>query len=99
MTISVMLKITLHDAPQELRFNIEGKLSGPWVRELRQCWKTATSTIAGRTAVLDLREVDFVDPEGQALLAEMHGEGVQLKANTPLIRALIEEISSVSRSG
>jgi ABC-type transporter Mla MlaB component len=88
-----MLKITLHDSAEELRLKLEGKLAGLWVGELRQCWRTAASTTQGRDTVLDLRDVDFVDPEGQSLLAEMHRQGVRLVAVTPLIQALIEEIS------
>lgn len=86
-----MLRITIHDSARELRIKLEGKLSGPWVEELRQCWRTASSTTAGRTTSLDLSEVDFVDGEGQALLWEMHGQGVRLDAATPLIQALVEE--------
>jgi anti-anti-sigma regulatory factor len=92
-----MLKITLHDSARELRLRLEGKLSGPWVRELRQCWQTAASTTEGRRTVLDLREVDFVDLDGQSLLAEMHGAGVRLVAVTPLIQAVVQEISRVPR--
>jgi anti-anti-sigma regulatory factor len=90
-----MLKITLHDSSAELRFHLEGKLSGPWVTELRQCWETASSTTAGRQTVLDLGEVDFVDGEGRRLLAEMHRRQVRLQAVTPLIRSLVDEISRV----
>src|ERR1017187_41000 len=39
-----MLKITLHDSAREFRLKLEGRLSGPWVNELEQCWKTASST-------------------------------------------------------
>jgi hypothetical protein len=88
-----MLKITIHDSASELRFRLEGRLSGPWVPELRQCWLTAASITEGRRTVLDLREVDFVDPEGQSLMAEMCHRGVCLLAVTPLIQSLIEEIS------
>lgn len=87
-----MLKITLHDGSHELRFKLEGKLSGPWVGELGQCWHTAASTSTGRKTILDLAEVDFVDPEGMALLAEMHGRGVKLAASTPFMQALVTEI-------
>jgi anti-anti-sigma regulatory factor len=87
-----MLKITLHDSSRELRFRLEGKLTGPWVRELHQCWQTAASTTQGRCTVVDLRDVDFVDGEGQTLLAEMHQRGVELQANTPLICSILEEI-------
>jgi len=87
-----MLKITLHDSADEFRLKLEGRLSGLWVRELELCWQTATSTTEGRKTVLDLREVDFIDPEGQALLAAMHSRGVDLVAVTPLIRAVLDEV-------
>jgi hypothetical protein len=88
-----MLKITIHDCPEELRFRLEGRLSGPWVGELRQCWQTAASTTQLRTTILDLQEVDFVDHDGQALLDEMHRRGVRLEASCPLIQHIIEEIT------
>jgi len=87
-----MLKITLHDSADEFRLKLEGRLTGLWVRELEQCWQTAASTTRGRKTVLDLGEVDFVDPEGQALLAIMHRQGVELLAVTPLIRAVLDEV-------
>ena len=87
-----MLKITLHDSASELRFKLEGRLSGPWVGELRQCWQTAQSTTAGRKTVLDLADLDFVDPDGQSLLEEMHGQGVTLVAMSPFIRAIVDEV-------
>ena len=94
-----MLKITLHDSAVELRLQREGRLSGPWVNELEQCWKTASSTTHGRKTVLDLGEVDFVDPAGQSLLAHMHAEGVELAAVTPLIRAVVREICRAPACG
>jgi ABC-type transporter Mla MlaB component len=86
-----MLRITIHDSARELRIKLEGKLSGLWVEELRQCWRTASSTTTGRTTSLDLNEVDFVDADGQSLLSEMHGQGVRLDAASPLIQALVQE--------
>jgi anti-anti-sigma regulatory factor len=94
-----MLKITLHDSAQELRLNLEGRLSGLWVQELEQCWKTASSTTHGRKTVLDLGEVDFVDPAGESLLAHMHAEGVLLVAVTPLICAVLQEICQTPPCG
>ena len=87
-----MLKITIHDSAGEFLLKIEGRLSGLWVQELEQCWRTAASTTQGRRTVLDLGEVDFVDPAGESLLARMHAEGVELVAVTPLIRSLLQEI-------
>ena len=94
-----MLKITLHDSAAELRFKLEGRLCGLWTGELRQCWRTAVSTTHGRPTVVDLSEVDFVAADGRALLEEMHREGVQLLAVTPLITALLDEITHAPRCG
>src|SRR5664279_46495 len=87
-----MLKITLHDSAREFRLKLEGRLSGPWVKELEQCWKTARSTTQDRKTVVDLGEVDFVDPAGETLLASLHAQGVELVAVTPLICAVLQEI-------
>jgi ABC-type transporter Mla MlaB component len=94
-----MLKITLHDSAREFRLKLEGRLSGPWVNELEQVWKTASSTTHGRKTVLDLGEVDFVDPAGEALLAHLHTQGVELAAVTPLIRALVRKICQAPACG
>jgi hypothetical protein len=94
-----MLKITMHDSATELRFQLEGRLAAAWVRELRQCWETASSTTAGRMTILDLGDVDFIDQDGQALLSEMFGSGVQLLAVTPLIQGLIDESCEQIRCG
>ena len=92
-----MLKITLHDASAEFRLCLEGKLSGPWAGELRQCWQTAASTTAGRRTVVDLREVDFVDSEGEAVLADMCASGVRFLADTPVIQGALREAARASR--
>jgi hypothetical protein len=54
-----MLRITAHDSPNSLTFELEGKLAGPWVRELEDCWQ---KTLAGhrRPVVrVDLTGVTF----------------------------------------
>jgi anti-anti-sigma regulatory factor len=98
-TLVTMLKITLHDSALEFRLKLEGRLSGLWVRELEQSWKTASSTTHGRKTVLDLAEVDFVDPDGESLLASMHAEGVELVGVTPLICAVLQEICRAPACG
>lgn len=90
-TSVVMLKITLLDSAEEFRFRLEGKLSGPWVGELRQCWVTASSTTGGRRTVVDLRDVEYVDESGEVLLGEMSRGGVSLEASTPFMQGIVQQ--------
>ena len=86
-----MLKITTHTDARSTTFELEGRLAGPWVDELKGCWERAAGS-QGRVLV-DLTEVTFIDSDGKALLARMHREGAELKAAGCLTRCIVEEIT------
>lgn len=88
-----MLRVTIHDSASEFRLHLEGRLAGPWVREVELCWQTALSTVRDRAVIVDLREIDFVDAAGEQLLATMHQRGAKLVAACPFMKHLISEIS------
>jgi anti-anti-sigma regulatory factor len=87
-----MLRITVHENPESLTFQLEGKLAGPWVRELEECWRC---TLAGpRPAVcFDLTGVTFIDAAGKAFLAGMHRQKANFIAADCLTRAIVAEIT------
>src|SRR5438552_1185403 len=87
-----MLRITVHDNPRSLTFQLEGRLAGPWLRELEGCWR---QTLASqRTPILrvDLTGVTFIDAAGQDCLAAMHRQGVEFVAADCLTKAVVAEI-------
>ncbi len=88
-----MLRITVHDNPRTLTFQLEGAVAGPWVRELEECWRDARD--GGRELVLrvDLTEVTSIDAAGKACLAAMHRQGAELIAADCLMKALVAEIA------
>jgi anti-anti-sigma regulatory factor len=88
-----MLRITIHDSPSEFRLQLEGRLAGPWVREVELCWQTAQSTVRNRMVIVDLRDVDFVDSAGERLLAALHQQGAKLLAAGPMTKHLVAEIA------
>jgi anti-anti-sigma regulatory factor len=86
-----MLRITVHDTPDCLTFQLEGKLAGPWVPELQECWMRRP--VGARSAVrFDLTGVTFIDAAGKAFLGDMHREGAEFIAVDCLTRAIVAEI-------
>ena len=90
-----MLKITIRDDGAYTVLELEGRLAGPWVEELKRCWRHSTN--GGKPIRIVLKEVSFIDAEGKEILAEMHHEGVELAAEGCMIKAMVEEISRAIR--
>jgi outer membrane protein TolC len=88
-----MLKITIHDAPETLTFQLEGRLIGAWARELEQSWMTARSVVGRKSVIVDLTGATFIDNEGKRVLARLFHEGARFKASAPLTRCIVGEIT------
>ena len=92
-----MLRIYIHDEVPVTSFVLEGKLIGPWVKELEKYWESMVATKASRTMLVDLADVSFIDSEGRALLARMRQKGVRLLSTGVLINAIVAEIDAEQR--
>jgi ABC-type transporter Mla MlaB component len=92
-----MLRIFIHDQVPVTSFVLEGKLIGPWVKELEKYWESMEATNASRTMLVDLADVSFIDAEGRALLARMRQKGVRLLSTGVLINAIVAEIDAEQR--
>jgi hypothetical protein len=75
-----MFRVSYSDTADGQRWSLHGRLAGPWVDELRSCWKYARDQAPLARAMVDLKEVTFIDQSGEKLLAEMRSAGAQLIA-------------------
>ncbi len=91
-----MLKITVQSAAGVKVLELEGKLAGPWVKELELCWDSAASTQQIHPVRVDLSSVTFIDEEGKALLCRMYRQGADLVASGCLNKCIVE---GIKRSG
>jgi hypothetical protein len=85
-----MLKITIYQNGPRTVFELEGRLAGPWVGELKECWQRAAGSAQ---LAVHLNQVSYVDHAGKLLLGEMHRQGVELAGEGCMNRAIIEEIN------
>lgn len=88
-----MLKITVQHGPREVRLKLEGNLTGAWVTELEDCWRSTHSSLAGRSLCVDLVAVEQVDRAGRYLLALMRRNGARLIASGAVMTELVRTIS------
>ena len=88
-----MLRITTHYKNEIEVFQLEGKLAGPWVPILRDCWESRLAHSGGKAIQVDLRAVTFVDAAGKALLTEMYAQNAQFHASDCQMKATLDEIT------
>ena len=91
-----MLRVTVHRADSVETWELEGKLSGDWVKELERCWRERTPQ-AGVKVQVHLKAVSYIDTAGKQLLEEMHGSGIEIKGCGCMARAVVEEIVRLVR--
>src|SRR5262245_52511929 len=90
-----MLRITIHDEPGKLTFQLEGKLAGPWALEAENCWRRTVASGA-KPVRFDLTGVIMIDVAGKAFLAAANNQGVEFVASGCLMRAVVAEITDTS---
>jgi anti-anti-sigma regulatory factor len=88
-----MLRITVHDKPPVLTFQLEGELAGPWVRELEECWQSALASQPEPILRVDLTGVTFIEEAGKTCLAALHRQGAEFVAADCLTKAIVAEIT------
>ena len=88
-----MLRITTHDTPEALTFQVEGRLVGDWAKELECCWKSAAHARENRAPIIDLTGVLFIDDEGKRVLTAVFREGALFRTAGPMIDAIVLDIT------
>jgi outer membrane protein TolC len=89
-----MLKISFSEIPTEEKWILEGRLTEPWVRELRTSWKRNHRTAKERACIVDMNEITFVDKSGERLLRAMVIEGAQCIASGIYIKHILENLTT-----
>jgi anti-anti-sigma regulatory factor len=89
-----MLRVTVHDDPESLTFQLEGRLAGPWAREAEACWQQALAGQHRPVLRIDLTDVTLIDAAGKAFLTAAHAQGAELVALGCLMPALVAELTS-----
>jgi outer membrane protein len=98
-----MLRVTTEKKRGKTVLSVEGRLVGPWVSALEQCWRELRGASSQEKFHVNLCAVSFIDAAGKVLLKEIHRQGGNLVAEGCLNQAIVNEIvrdeKANSRSG
>ena len=88
-----MFKISIIDTPAQRKLVVEGKLSEPWVPELRTAWRNATLALDGRKLVIDLNSLTVVSREGEDAIFDLMKEGAKFSCAGILTRHVLKRLA------
>ncbi len=94
-----MLRITTEKRRGKVFLSVEGKLAGPSVATLEQCWRELHAASPREKFHVNLCGVSFIDAAGKVLLKEVHRQGGQLVAEGCLNQAIVNEIVANEKKG
>ncbi|HTC62993.1 MAG TPA: hypothetical protein VK709_09125 [Candidatus Saccharimonadales bacterium] len=85
-----MLRTTILEELTEQRWTLQGRLSGPWVAQLKSSWQQSSCKSGKRKCVVDLSGVTFVDLEGERVIATMMNDGAEVIASGVYTKHVLE---------
>jgi anti-anti-sigma regulatory factor len=87
-----VLKVSIHHTRLQCRLVVEGKVTDPWITELRMVWSRALAKRDGREIVIDLRNVTLISEEGEAFLYQVMKAGARFRCSGVLTKHIIHEL-------
>ena len=87
-----MLRVTTQQHEDTYNLELSGTLGGEWVPLLESHWRTIVHDARSATVTVVLTDVDFIDPDGEALLRLMADAGVRFVASGCMNRYVIEKL-------
>jgi hypothetical protein len=85
-----VLRITITDEPEVQRWILQGRLSGPWVAQLKSDWEKSHGLNGNRICVVDVSSVTFVDLDGERVLDAMVRDGAKFIATGVYTKHVLE---------
>src|ERR1700758_4733670 len=88
-----MFRISIVDSPAQRRLVVEGKLSGPWVAELRSTCRNANRDLEARRLVIDLSGLTLISREGEDVIVDLMKTGARFSCAGVLTRHVLKRLA------
>ena len=92
-----MFKISIVDTPSQRRLVVEGRLSEPWVDELRSTWRSASRDLKKRKLLIDLSSLTVISREGEDAIFDLMKQGAKFSCAGSLTRHVLKGLARKCR--
>ena len=92
-----MFKISIVDTPSQRRLVVEGRLSEPWVDELRSTWRSASRDLKKRKLLIDLSSLTVISREGEDAIFDLMKQGAKFSCAGILTRHVLKGLARKCR--
>jgi len=92
-----MFKISIVDTRSQRKLVVEGKLSEPWVDELRTTWRNASRDLNGRRVIIDLSSLTVISREGEDAIFDLMQQGAKFSCAGILTRHVLKGLAQRCR--
>jgi hypothetical protein len=92
-----MFKISIIDTPSQRKLVVEGRLSQPWVDELRTTWREASRDLDARKLVIDLSSLTVISREGKDAIFDLMKQGAKFSCAGILTRHVLKGLARKCR--
>jgi anti-anti-sigma regulatory factor len=80
------------DEAESMTMRLEGRVTGPWVRECDKAYRSIASSLESKKLRVDLRGVTHMDASGKELLREIRQRsGAEFIADTPMTKYFAQQ--------
>jgi hypothetical protein len=88
-----MFKISIIDTRAQRKLVVEGKLSEPWVAELRTTCRNASRDLDGRKLVIDVSSLTVITREGEDAIFDLMKQGAKFSCGGVLTRHVLKRLA------
>jgi len=88
-----MFKISIIDSRSLRKLVVEGRLSEPWVDELRTTWRNASRDLGGRKLVIDLNSLTVISREGEDAIFDLMKQGAKFSCSSICTRHVLKRLA------
>lgn len=90
-----MLRVITDRQEDRYRLDLHGTLGGEWVPLVERHWRSIVRGLPSAKVTLVLSNVDFIDPQGERLLARMADSGVEFVVAGCMNQYVIDNLKPV----